>query len=1076
MLISIAAILLLAASVVAAPAPGERPAPGGDRAGTSGLLPGPPLPTPTGPEPDPYGTNDAKGFRNILPPGQNGHANAADLAAFGASGRRPEHNNDQLGLYEKLVFEAPTLQPKRLKNFYKDATFGVMPGDTDKRYSPRGDVTIVRDKGFGVPHVYGRTRNGTMFGAGYTGAEDRLFLMDVLRHAGSAELSEFLGGSQGNLEMDREQWTIAPYDEADLQLQFDRADNLYGERGRQIQRDVTNYVAGINKYIREAKGQEAKPTLNSKNGETPAQKLPGEYSVVNEAAGNAGEPEPELWKVTDVIATASLVGGIFGKGGGRELDSALILQAAQTRFPGKGRNAWADFRRAEDPEAPTTTNKAFPYSVPDESPNPGSTAMPDRGTVKKANPVAATTAPGGGGGGGTGLGAIGQLGGASNALVVAGKESQSGRPVAVFGPQTGYFSPQLLMELDLHAPKTAAGPAIDARGATFAGVNLYIQLGRGRDYAWSATSAGQDIVDTFALELCGPGGLKAESYMYRGKCTPIEKVERNNTWPSTAACQCPPGTETLSTDRTKLGLGVGRAMLKGRPVIYVSLRSTYFHEADSAIGFADFNSPDRVRSAASYQKAASLIGFTFNWFYADKGDVTYFNSGNNPERARGIDTNFPVRACPPDSSPGRCEYEWKDWNPGNFTADYTPFAEHPRETNPDKGYLTSWNNKQAPKYRAADDNFSYGSIHRSEPLDDRIKPRIAGGKKITAPTLVDAMEDAGTVDLRGDKVLPFMLEALGPQGGRLGDAASKLRAWKGAGAHRRDRSGACRADRARCRYQHREAVKIMDAWWPKIVEAQFKPVLGQTMFARVVDMIDIDDEPNANGTHVGSSYIAGWYAYVEKDLRRLLGKPVRGAFSRTYCGGGDRARCREILRSTLAAAVNQTFEQTYGDDETCNSGENARLDDQYCFDTVEHTPAGVITQPLIHWINRPTFQQVVEVGGISGGAGGGEPRGDGTEGDDVIIGTSGDDVIRCGSGNDRVDGGGGNDTIFCGSGNDIVMGGPGNDRLFGESGDDRLEGGPGEDQLVGGSGDDTLEGGPDRDRLDDGSGRDTERQ
>ncbi len=114
--------------------------------------------------------------------------------------------------------------------------------------------------------------------------------------------------------------------------------------------------------------------------------------------------------------------------------------------------------------------------------------MPDRGTVKKTSPVKATTASQGGSGGG-GLGPLGELLGASNALVVSGAESQFGRPVAVFGPQTGYFSPQLLMELDLHAPPTAAGPAIDARGATFAGVNLYIQLGRGRDYAWSATSA-----------------------------------------------------------------------------------------------------------------------------------------------------------------------------------------------------------------------------------------------------------------------------------------------------------------------------------------------------------------------------------------------------------------------------------------------------------------------------------------------------------------------------------------------------------------------------------------------------------
>jgi hypothetical protein len=86
------------------------------------------------------------------------------------------------------VFEASTIAPRRLRHFYKDATFGVRPVDTDKRYSPREDVTILRDKQFGVPHVYGKTRRGTMFGAGYAGAEDRLFLMDVLRHAGRAEL------------------------------------------------------------------------------------------------------------------------------------------------------------------------------------------------------------------------------------------------------------------------------------------------------------------------------------------------------------------------------------------------------------------------------------------------------------------------------------------------------------------------------------------------------------------------------------------------------------------------------------------------------------------------------------------------------------------------------------------------------------------------------------------------------------------------------------------------------------------------------------------------------------------------
>ncbi|MGZ4271632.1 MAG: penicillin acylase family protein, partial [Solirubrobacteraceae bacterium] len=46
------------------------------------------------------------------------------------------------------------------------------------------------------------------------------------------------------------------------------------------------------------------------------------------------------------------------------------------------------------------------------------------------------------------------------------------------GPQVGYYVPQILMEEDLH------GPGVDARGASFPGVNLYVELGHGRDYAW----------------------------------------------------------------------------------------------------------------------------------------------------------------------------------------------------------------------------------------------------------------------------------------------------------------------------------------------------------------------------------------------------------------------------------------------------------------------------------------------------------------------------------------------------------------------------------------------------------------
>ena len=132
----------------------------------------------------PYGTDDYGGFRNVLPPGTDGTFNGTDIAQFLSLGTYPPHATDQLSMYENLVYATPGLTAAQVPNFFKDATFGVPAGQEERTYSPRAGVTIVRDANFGVPHVYGVTRSDTIFGAGYMGAEDRLFFMDVLRHSG----------------------------------------------------------------------------------------------------------------------------------------------------------------------------------------------------------------------------------------------------------------------------------------------------------------------------------------------------------------------------------------------------------------------------------------------------------------------------------------------------------------------------------------------------------------------------------------------------------------------------------------------------------------------------------------------------------------------------------------------------------------------------------------------------------------------------------------------------------------------------------------------------------------------------
>src|SRR6476646_174036 len=132
----------------------------------------------------PYGTNDYGGFRNILPPGEGTTVNGAALLAFEANGTMPPHYDDQRLMYQDLIHATPGLTADQIGDFYKDGSFGVKPADVERTYSPdlanHAGLTIVRDN-WGVPHIYGTTRADVMFGAGYAGAEDRLFFMDVLR-------------------------------------------------------------------------------------------------------------------------------------------------------------------------------------------------------------------------------------------------------------------------------------------------------------------------------------------------------------------------------------------------------------------------------------------------------------------------------------------------------------------------------------------------------------------------------------------------------------------------------------------------------------------------------------------------------------------------------------------------------------------------------------------------------------------------------------------------------------------------------------------------------------------------------
>ncbi|GAB7107312.1 penicillin acylase family protein [Streptomyces phaeofaciens JCM 4814] len=863
---------------------------------------------------------------DILPPGENGNATLAQILLNQAFGTQPEHAEDQLGPYANLAKGYPTLTNATINTFFNDASFGVTSDQVASTLKPAGrsDVTIVRDKKTGVPHITGTTRYGTEFGVGYAAAQDRLWLMDVFRHVGRGQLTNFAGGDPSNQGLEQQFWRNAPYTEADLQAQIDNAVATNGTRGQQALADAGAYLDGINAYI---------------DASDSGRYFPGEYVLTGHKDSITNAGTIDHFKITDLVALASVIGALFGSGGGGEVDNALSLLAAQEKYGvQEGTEVWEAFRERNDPEAVLTVHdgESFPYATkPDD---PQGEALPDAGSVVRepliydATGTGADTSATAASATAAATAVSSARRGMSNALVVSGRATAGGHPVAVFGPQTGYFAPQLLMLQEIQ------GPGISARGASFAGLSMYVELGRGQDYAWSATTSGQDIIDTYAVELCQDD----YHYLYRGTCTAMDKVEQKNAWKPTTADGTAVGSYTMRVWRTKYGPVEYRATVGGKKVAYTTLRSSFLHEADSIIGFQMLNDPDHVKGPETFQSAVQHINYTFNWFYADSTHTAYYNSGDNPVRATGVDAEFPVWAQP--------AYEWKNWVPATNTAGYTPASAHPNSI--DQDYYVSWNNKQALDYATA--SWGNGSVHRGNLLEDRVKKLVAAGG-VTRASLTKAMADAALADLRAEDVLPDLLKVINSStvtDTTAAAAVTKLQTWLTAGGRRTETTAGSKT------YADADAIRILDAWWPLLVKAEFEPGLGTGLYTAFTANLPIDETPSAahgpTGAHAGSSFQYGWWSYVDKDIRSVLGEPVQGALPRKYCGGGTVSGCRDVLISTLKTAAGKTAAQVYPGDTLCAAG------NQWCADSIVQRTLGGIKHGNISWQNRPTFQQVVE--------------------------------------------------------------------------------------------------------------------
>jgi hypothetical protein len=479
---------------------------------------------------------------------------------------------------------------------------------------------------------------------------------------------------------------------------------------------------------------------------------------------------------------------------------------------------------------------------------------------------------------------------ASNWLVVSSERSASGNALAVMGPQLGYYYPEIVQQMDLH------GPGIQAQGIAVPGLAMYILIGRTKNYAWSLTSAGHDVRDVYAERLCEPDGSprtrESSGYIFRGRCRRFTDHNAGLL-----------GGKPLRYKSSVHGPVIGTATVGGRPYALSRRRSTFGRDGLNLVALHDMtmggaSTPER------FWRIANQFEFTFNWGYTSRKATAYFSSGRLPRRPRGLDRRVPTR--------GGGRFEWRG---------YLNEREHPHAVGGPGGLLLNWNNRSARGFMHGDDE-PFGSVHRVE-MFDRFPARV----RLTDD--VSIMNRAGTEDVRSPvwPVISRVLHTAPAPSARDGQVLDLLDNWVRRDAPRLDADNDGLYDDA--------GPAIMDALWTPLAEAVMRPVLG--------DLVDDLDDVRGLGGESGESY-------VDKDLRTLLRRRVRGPFNLRYCGRGSLRACRASLWRAIGQAADRLAAQ-FGNPDPANWRKPANR--------TRFVP-GLIPNTF-RQTNRPTYQQVIEL-------------------------------------------------------------------------------------------------------------------
>jgi acyl-homoserine lactone acylase PvdQ len=626
-------------------------------------------------------------------------------------------------MYAALVDDTEVTD-EELTDYFHDGS--IAADVVESEYEVGTGITVQRDA-FGIPHVSATTDEGAFFGLGYVTAEDRLWHMDVLRHAARGELASLLG--PGLVGFDR---SIRRdfYSRAEYSRIFERLDERFGSDGAAIQDVIRSYSDGVNARIAEIRAG----TVSR----------PPEYLLQG--------IEAEDWDPLDSVILAIFQLRSFGSGGGEELTNASLLQTLRKRLGAEeGRLAFEDLAWDNDP-----------ISYPSVPPADGSFPSQDLGAV---NPKAVALPKG--------IRPVSSVGSSraalenavtlrapsSNFMAVDGAHSETGNPLQFGGPQVGYSAPQFFMEIAVDSPGFAF------RGPALPGASFGIPLGHNRDVAWSMTSGNSDLVDTRAELLCAKRNrkvtMRSNRYVFKGRCRAMTR--RKETIEVKGG-----DSQTMTVRRTVHGPVIGRAKVGRKPVALVDQRAYWGKEFDFVVQAMPLVR-NQVTSAQDFLGVLDGIPMSFNAIYSGPDGIAYAHVGRYPVRKSGVDPMLP--------SWGTGKWEWK----GRL-----PFSANPQTVYPEQGWIVNWNNRPSEGWRDGDSS-RWGPTHRVGYLRDSLSAHFADGGTASLAEVVDVIRDVATTDGIAYFIAEDMIAAAGETSGNDATALGLIETWVAEGADRTDR-------------------------------------------------------------------------------------------------------------------------------------------------------------------------------------------------------------------------------------------------------------------------------------------------